>query len=736
MILSFWRRTHLVLALVASIFLIITSVTGVILSFDPISSELSDHHIPRAEETSVADVISVLNKKYLEVIEVKVNQQEFLEVSVITNEGDFETFYADPKTGEKSGEIAEESSIFAFSRTLHRSLFLGDLGRITIGIVAFLLLLISLSGALLVIKRQLSIKHFFSKVIRDNFHQYWHVVLGRISLVVIVLISLTGTFLSMNRFGMLPEQKTVIQSFETPTGAESTQSSASDFDLFKQTKLSELESIQFPFSPDPEDYFLLTLHNEELTVNQFNGEIIKKKSFGTMHGLEQLSFNLHTGKGSLLWSIILGLACISILFFILSGFKMTLKRLKGKPKNRFSKDTSEIIILVGSEGGKTLQLAQQFQQILIESGQKVYLTEMNRYERYPKMEQLIIFTSTYGNGEAPTNAKKFVERFETSSPNRSFSFSVVGFGSTNYRQFCRYAEVVHALLNTSECSSPLLPLFKIDKGSFEELSAWIEQWSTASEIRLRSKLKRPTNESHPAQETFEVITNTKASEDANFTFLLTLKNNNRDFKSGDLIAIQHAQHEEERFYSIGTNITGDLLLCIRKHPHGQCSSYLSELQPGNTVNGRIQSNPSFHFPQKESSVIAICNGTGIAPFLGMAHEKNSESEFHILWGGKSRNVLQIVEPHLKELLSDGKINSFTAVFSAEPEEESRYVQSLIKEREREIADAMSQGAIIMICGSINMSLEVISELDTIVQLYNNQSISYYEKNNQIKTDCY
>ncbi len=48
MILTVWRYSHLFLALVSSIFLLIAAITGVILSFSPINNMLSSNYQPNA----------------------------------------------------------------------------------------------------------------------------------------------------------------------------------------------------------------------------------------------------------------------------------------------------------------------------------------------------------------------------------------------------------------------------------------------------------------------------------------------------------------------------------------------------------------------------------------------------------------------------------------------------------------------------------------------------------------
>lgn len=487
MILSFWRRIHLILALLSFLFLLITSITGVILSFEPIQNELSECHISRAPNTSVSDLIVQLEKQYDEVFEVKIEENEFLQLSVITAEGDFETFYADPKTGLKIAEIEEKSRLFVFSRTLHRSLFLGDTGRLTIGITAFLLLLIALSGTILIIRRQLGIKHFFKRVKRDNFHQFWHVWLGRLSLVIIIIIALTGSYLSMVRFGLLPDKQEVQHSLEDELFTDTPIFQKQEFDIFQNTKLSEVQSIQFPFSRDREDYFQLKLLEKEIIVNQFNGQLISSQPIDQFTLWQQFSYNLHTGKGSLLWSIILCLASMSILFFIFSGFKMTLNRMKGSKKNSFKPHKSRIVILVGSQGGTTFKFAKEFQNRLIQSGQKVYVDDLSSYERYNRLEHLIILTSTYGNGEAPTNSKDFIQRFNQIHQKNAFGYSIVGFGSNDYRQFCQFAKDVSTELDGYDTCEEFLSLKLINQQSLSEFENWCLEWTERVGIVLNDR---------------------------------------------------------------------------------------------------------------------------------------------------------------------------------------------------------------------------------------------------------
>jgi sulfite reductase (NADPH) flavoprotein alpha-component len=118
---------------------------------------------------------------------------------------------------------------------------------------------------------------------------------------------------------------------------------------------------------------------------------------------------------------------------------MTLKRQRNKLQNRYSADQSKYVVLVGSENGNTKAYAHAFYSQLIERGEQVYITELNNYKFFKKCKHLIIITSTYGLGEAPVNGDKFLKLIKSEQQNFNISYSIVGFGSKLYPNFCKFA---------------------------------------------------------------------------------------------------------------------------------------------------------------------------------------------------------------------------------------------------------------------------------------------------------
>ncbi|CAL2057788.1 FAD-binding oxidoreductase [Tenacibaculum sp. 190524A05c] len=720
---SIWRYSHFTLAVSSFLFIIIASITGIILAFEPISNQLKPYAISDVSDISVGEMVMVLQEEYEEVISVERNHENFVMASVITKAGASQTIYIHPKTGKKIGEVVEKAAIFKFATSLHRSLFLKSTGRFIVGFVSFLLFLITISGFLLILKRQGGFKKFFSNISKENFYQFSHVAFGRLFLIPLLIITFTGVYLSLEKFNLLPKHKTKhvidfdgLNSIPKKTIAE--------FEIFNNTNLSEFRKIEFPFSSDVEDYFLLELKNKEITVNQITGEVLSEVYYPFSKLISYYSLLLHTGQGSIFWSIILLLASIVTLYFIYSGFVMTFERIKGKTKNRYNKDESEIVLLVGSENGSTRSYGKMLYKALLNEGKRVFITDLNKYKSYEKMKYVIVLTATYGEGESPTNGSNFLELIKQKN-NHPFQFSVVAFGSLSYPKFCQFGIDVQSALEQKENATELLPLHKINNKSFEAFSNWTQQLNTTLLLNL-SLDKRIVSKQ---QKTFSLELSTKVKVEKNDdTFLLTFNNCKKKYTSGDLLGVYANNQTHERLYSIA-KINNTLLLSVRKHEFGLCSTYLNNLQQGESIKAFIKRNPSFHFPKTASKVIMIATGTGIAPFLGMISEQKT-TFIDLYFGLRTKKSLELY----KDILREDLLDNLYMVYSREANEK-RYVQDVIQTQIDTIISDLENGAVIMICGAIAMQNEVFSILEEALSK-RNQALSFYEKRKQILVDCY
>lgn len=732
MTISIWRYSHLLLAVSSAIFICIASLTGIILAFEPINNQMQAYAVDGAKTSTLAEVLPVLQNEYDEILSLNVDENNFVEASVITKKGNSETFYINPFTAKKLGDQIKKKPIFEFATTLHRSLFLKSTGRFLVGLFSLCLCLIAITGLQLVAKRQGGFRRLFSKVIKDNPTTYFHVVLGRWTLIPILIITLTGVFLSLEKFNTLPSQNLVFES--TESAIETQKRPLQTFKIFKTTTLKQLKTLEFPFSEDEDDYFILERNNKVYHVNQYTGQVISEAKKPMLSLWLQTSMVLHTGQGHWVWAIILLLSCVAILYFIYSGFAIAIQRKKQATSvvNSTTKDDADYIVLIGSETGHTKRFARQFVKALETENYKVYADHLNNYTTYKNAKHLIVFTATYGDGDAPKNAKNFKRLLGTIKQEQIIKFTVLGFGSLLYPKYCQYAVMVNQWLQKHPSFVQHMPLFKINNQSLQAFKNWVFQWNDATAHSLKITLTKPSIPKKQLKD-FKVIYNSGCNTDD--TFLLALEPQKKlKFQSGDLIAFYPEADLIERQYSIG-KIEKNILLSIKKHDLGVCSNYLNSLRADDITKAKLKRNLDFHVPKHAKAVVMIANGTGIAPFLGMINETSATTTTHLFWGGRTQESFKLYSEFINKAFKNNRLTSFHVAYSQE-QVDKVYVQDIIKEKEDLICNTLKHGGIIMICGSVAMQNGVLDVLNTITTTNLQQPLQVFENNEQLLMDCY
>ena len=731
MVLSIWRNSHLILAVVASLVLLVASLTGVILAVEPISNKVRPYDIDDADELTLTEALTNLNAKYDEILSVSNDRNGFVSVMAIIN-GENEQFYVDPFTGNKLAALIEKAPIFKFSTSLHRSLFLKTTGRFLIGLVSLLLFLIAVSGIILIAKRQGGFRYFFAPVVREDFSQFNHVLYSRITLLPIIVLSLTGLYLSLLRFNLIPEEQ-IVHEVDYDSLTDKPIILLRDFEFLNRTTLGELRELEYPFSEFAEDYYTIRLKDREVLLNQFSGEIITEKKYSLVTVASSWATVLHTGEGSIVWSAILGMGSLSIPFLMFTGFIIYFKRPKIRIKNKYARNECSHIILAGTEGATTLQYAQEFHLQLQKVGIKSYLGLMNDYCQFKQMKQLTVFTATYGQGESPGSADRFKELVTKNQQSRPFSFSVIGFGSTAYPNYCQFAYETFDILKKLPNADSMEEVYTVNNRSFEAFSNWANRWAQTMGLDLqleKPKIILPKNHIF----NFEVLDRIDFEKED--TFLLTLKNTNGTrIVSGDLLSVIPEQDGRERLYSIGNLGNNTLAISVKKQPNGICSNMLGQLEKGKILCAGVAKNRHFHLPNNTKDVVLIATGTGIGPFLGMIASNIARRKLYLYWGGRTPESLAPYKTHINEALFKKRLHRFTPAYSR-MQSEKNYVQHLIKKDGNKIAGIFSTGGCVMICGSIAMQREVMKELQNICSTYLKKDLSLYQNRKQIKMDCY
>ncbi|MES2826741.1 MAG: PepSY domain-containing protein [Bacteroidota bacterium] len=732
MTISVWRYSHLALALSSFLLLTLAAVTGVILSFEPIDAKLQPYRSAHFKSLTLAQALPALKKAHPGVNQLTVDAHGFVQVKGSDAKGEELLAYVDPENGKILGVPVKQSEFFQWVTAVHRSLFIHETGRFLIGLTAFLLMLITVSGVFLIVQRQRGFKRFFTRIARDSFAQYYHVVLGRLSLLPIFIIALSGTYLSLVRFELI-NIKTESPKVDFDNLHTQPVKQVVDFGVFKEVELSDVESVEFPFSEDVEDYYTLKLKDREVAVNQLTGEVLAEVKYPTAVFWTNLSLDLHTGRGSSLWAIVLALASGNILFFIYSGFAITIRRRSNRTKNKYKAGEAKFVILVGSENGSTFGFAKAIHAQLLKAGERSFLTEMNNYQSFEAAEHLIVVTATYGLGEAPTNASRFAAGLEKHAQNHAIRYSVLGFGSHAYPDFCKYAYEVGHLLAQQPWATALTDIHTVNDRSPDEFSLWAESWSQQSGVQV-TVLPELYSNAAKRLDTLTIASNLPEKAQPGDTFTVVFKRKRLlRVTSGDLLAIYPENDHRERLYSIGL-INNEIQLTVKLHEGGLGSGYLANLNAGQKMKARIINNQHFHFPEKAKSVLMVCNGTGIAPFLGMISQNEKHIPCDLYCGFRERKAYEKYEGFLVGSSLEGKVNQLHVATSREGDK--HYVIDLLKRDTDLVTQLFLNQGVLMICGSLAMQKDVLDLLETFCETKTGERVSYYQSRGQILTDCY
>ena len=399
-------------------------------------------------------------------------------------------------------------------------------------------------------------------------------------------------------------------------------------------------------------------------------------------------------------------------------------------KKNWTKDDAEFIVLFGSQSGSTEIVANTFFKKLLKEGKRAFIDELDNYSTYKKATHLIVFTSTYGAGDAPSSAGEFEDVFKETKPLNILKFAVVAFGSTSFQDFCQFGVDVDSLLDSSYYFERFIPLVKVNNQSEYDFQVWNSLWNSAINDDLKIDYRQHEKKSLNTNE-FTIISNQEIISDKTHLIKLT-PNDKVKFQSGDLLSVFTNDLENPRQYSIA-RIDDNILLSVKKHEKGICSNYLCNLSEGNTLNASVEYNKSFHFVKNTPSVWMISNGTGIAPFLGMM-EENTSTHLKLIWGGRYDSSFDLYKPFVEKAINTGLMDGYELALSRTGKKQ--YVQNILAKKQLEISNALESGSVFMICGSIKMESSVIEVLDKIANKKLGKPLSYFQKNGQVLKDCY
>ncbi|MBL4812821.1 MAG: PepSY domain-containing protein [Rhodobacteraceae bacterium] len=695
-----WRRVHSYIGLGALLVLIAVALSGAVLATRPLLEAASAPAVNAGESVAALVERTLLANPDIEIDRIKRLPSGRYEMRY-GNGGRLVSGALNPLTGEIAPS-ASKSPLYKFMTDLHRSLFLGKLGRAIVGFAALAMGVLSVSGLLLVIRKTGGIKALFAPI-RGKFSERWHTVLGRLAFVPLIILAVTGCYLVLITFDVLPSGS------ETPPRMpESAEELAyvppHELAALNDIVLADMREITFPIPGDWFDVFALKTNAGHIFIDQFTGALISTEPYTLAQKTMEWMYLLHTGEGAGLWALVLLLGALMVPFFSITGLVVWWRRIRGgmgKVAGNSPAQTADTVILVGSEGNTTWGFAKELHSALRDSGSKVHIAGLGGLRpAYPAAREIIALASTYGDGGPPQNAARFEKRMAGFTPASGQGFSVLAFGDTAFSHYCAFGQKVDAAFAGKNMARNI-PYFEIDKQSSQSFAAWGQQRGLALDY------------TPPRPKTHKLVLEARADFGADIGAPISVLRFRPVRKmrhvAGDLIAILPPNSTIPRYYSLASaSAEGFVEICVSNRAGGLCSGYLCGLQQGDEIDGFIAYNPDFKMPRRDA-VIMIGAGTGIAPFAGMIRQNQRGNPIDLFWGNRHPNSDFLYENEIKSWLDDGRLTAFHPAFSRiDPKS---YVQDVLRRSEQHLRDRLRHGATVMVCGSQQMASAVRAEID-------------------------
>ncbi len=714
------RKLHKIPGLIAGLLVCVLAITGGILSVMP---ALERAGVPALSTATPDTAVLAANIVHNFPAAEQIKRLPSGKIIVYYFDGDSpRAVQVDPATGTRRADYSR-SPFVLWMTELHRSLFFNDNGRIVTALGALAMIILSLSGLVLVAKRQGGWKNLFGPVKGSGLGKL-HVGVGRIAVLAFLLSSATAIYMTLAVFGIISDGLDAQPDFPYDVNGGAPMAVA-ELPPLQGLALQDFRELNFPYPGDPNDVFTLTTASGSGYIDQSTGKILSWLDNPPARQVYEFIYMLHTGK-SLWWlGLILGAASLSVPLMLGTGGIVWWRNRRLMPKipHNVSAQRADTIILVGSESNSTWGFARTLHQELTAKGHLVHTGPMNRLApAYRHAERMFLFTATYGDGEAPASAKGFLKRLHALDRAFDFPVAVLGFGDRQFPKFCQYALDVSAALKQKGCTSLIKPEL-IDRQSAQEFLRWGQEAGAAmgEELELHHVAARPktfrlalVSRQDFGQEVQVPTAILRFAYPRPRSWIARCFGKGAPaFQAGDLVGVLPPHSTIPRYYSLASNSSeGQLEICVRKHPGGICSSHLHSLKPGDEIEVFIKPNPAFRPARKARSIILVGAGTGVGPLAGFIRGNSRKRPMHLYFGGRDPRSDFLYWDEIKTWLEDRRLHSANVAFSRVLNRQ--YVQDRVLADADKLRDLIRNGAQIMVCGGREMAAGVRQALETVL----------------------
>ncbi|MEO6298805.1 MAG: PepSY domain-containing protein [Paracoccaceae bacterium] len=702
------RHLHSIPGLIFGVVLAILAATGAILSVAP---TLDRVQAPVAAGLTVAEVAARAEAANPGLGRLHRSPNGVISAGLKAKLG-FKTVTIDPATG-AAGAPANEGGFLDWVKEMHRSFFLDQSGHAATGISAGVMLLMAGSGLFLLVL-SLGGWRSLSKPVRAPAARGWHARLARLAMAGLFVSALTGSYMSLATFGIIEDGTTVSAAIPDAVAAGSPLP-VDQLSALQAIPLQDLRDLTFPAQGDPAGAFLIQTAAGEGYVDPVTGQMTNWTQYGPARQIWEFIYKLHTGQGLWLVGLVLGLSALMVPVLSVTGTMIWAARRRSLPRLRHNAraPVADLVILVGSEGGSTWGFASALSDELHKHGLNIHVAAMNDLAEYPQAGGILFMTATYGDGEPPASARRFLDKLAAASP---MPFAILAFGDRNFPAYCGYADKVGSALEAAGWQH-FMPFGRVDRQSAADFTAWVQ---TFGEL-LSLKLEPDYHASLPATTELELISRQDYGAQvqapvAVLRFAVVKPDGWRGFLSrgtrfeaGDLLGILPPGSALPRLYSLASSRRdGFVEIAVRKMPGGVCSPWLNEIEPGTRIRAFIRPNKAFR-PQAQGPVILIAAGTGVGPMIGFLRGARKGRETELYFGARDPVSDYLYAGELIAGLREGRLKRLITAFSRT--RDRAYVQDRLRWDAAHLRRQIQRGGQILVCGSIAMARAVAEEVE-------------------------
>lgn len=400
------------------------------------------------------------------------------------------------------------------------------------------------------------------------------------------------------------------------------------------------------------------------------------------------------------------LASLAMPLFFITGWLLYIKRREQKIRTEQAMQTvhlptgddkdAEWLIVYATQSGTAEQLAWQTANSLQQAGQSIAVRSIQEVQEQELTQhpRLLMIASTFGTGESPDLAVKFVQHTMSKTLDLAHvQYAVLALGSKEYADtFCLFGNQIASWLQACG-ATPMFETINVDNGNANDIQRWNTALAQVSNLELGEiQLDKPFH-------TWTLVQRDCLNEGTTGQPAFNIELENADgltWNAGDIAEIQTG-NEDQRIHDfitrMGTNCCGDeftttglslfdalrykdltgeipsfsnidqlvdglanlpcreysianipdesqttqrLRLVVRQHQDkdgnlGLGSGWLTQhLAVGQTLELHLRSNPSFHLIDDERPIIYIGNGTGVAGLMSLIHAR-AKRQHHQNW---------------------------------------------------------------------------------------------------------